>query len=240
MNHQRSYFSLLPYMAIILVILLITGLGINYAATAWSESRPIERNKCFVIDAGHGGVDGGATSCSGILESQFNLEIALRLNDLMHLLGCKTLMIRTDDRSVYTKGETIAAQKVSDLKNRVSTIEKTPNAVLISIHQNHFTDARYNGAQVFYSSNIESKLLAESLQKSFRDILNPGSKRQAKKSENIYLMQHITCPGILVECGFLSNPEEEYKLRTPEYQKQICSVIATNILVFCSSDHTLP
>lgn len=239
--YQRKFHPvLIPITILVLICLFLSGLGIDKAVTAWSQSQPIERNKCYIIDAGHGGVDGGATSCSGVLESQFNLEIALRLNDLMHLLGYETLMIRSDDRSVYTKGESIAAKKVSDLKNRVATIENIPNAVLISIHQNHFTDSKYSGAQVFYAPNDDSKRLADSLQNSFREILNPGSKRQAKKADGIYLMQHISCPGVLVECGFLSNPSEEYKLRTPDYQKKLCSVIATGVTKFYTTTHTLP
>ncbi len=231
---------MIPISAIMLTCFLLLGLAINQAATVWSENRPFERSRCFIIDAGHGGIDGGATSCTGILESQFNLEIALRLNDLMHLLGHHTLMIRTDDRSVYTSGETIAAKKVSDLKHRVEIIQNTPNAVLISIHQNHFPDSKYSGAQVFYAPNEGSRHLATSIQEAFRTTINPGSKRQAKKADNIYLMQHITCTGVLVECGFLSNPGEEYKLRTPEYQKKFCSVLATNIIRFYSSKGDLP
>ena len=141
---------------------------------------------------------------------------------------------------MYKTGETIAAKKVSDLKHRVEIIENTRNAVLISIHQNHFADSRYSGAQVFYAPNEDSKNMAISLQNALRETLNPGSKRQPKKADNIYLMQHISCTGVLVECGFLSNPQEEYKLRTPEYQKQLCAVVATNVTGFCRSNSVLP
>ncbi len=229
MDNCKTKRAIIPFSALVLFVLLLSGLAVDRAATVWAENQSIQRSKCFIIDAGHGGVDGGATSCSGILESRFNLEIALRLNDLMHLLGYDTIMIRSDDRSVYTKGETIAAKKVSDLKHRVEIVENTENAVLISIHQNHFSDSRYSGAQVFYANNEESKQLANRLQAQFRNVLNPGSKRQPKRADNIYLMQHISCPGILIECGFLSNPQEEYRLRTPQYQKQLCCVIAANI-----------
>ena len=135
-------------------------------------------------------------------------------------------MIRETDISVYTKGETIAQKKISDLKERVRIVNNTPNAILISIHQNHFTDDRYSGAQVFYASTEGSQPLAESLQSTFIKTINPTSHRQIKKASGIYLMQHIQCPAALIECGFLSNIDEEYKLRTKEYQQQICSVIA--------------
>lgn len=181
----------------------------------------------IIIDAGHGGVDGGATSCTGKLESAYNLEIALRLRELFHLLGYPTGMIRTTDTSVYTKGDTIAARKMSDLKERVRIVNETDHNILISIHQNHFPDARYSGAQVFYPDIQGSRELAEAMQDAFVRCLNPGSRRKAKKAQGIYLMEHIENPGILVECGFLSNPEEEYKLNSPEYQKKLCCVIAT-------------
>ena len=116
-----------------------------------------------VIDAGHGGIDGGATSCTGSLESHINLEIATRLNDLLHLLGVNTHMIRNSDISVYTSGTSIAEKKASDLKERVRIINQTENAFLISIHQNYFPQNQYHGAQVFYRSTEESKNFATEL-----------------------------------------------------------------------------
>ena len=209
-----------------------------FLAAAWAGSRtvtvmarrePVERENTIVIDAGHGGEDGGAVSCTGVMEKQINLEIALELNDLFHLMGHKTRMIRTDDRSVYTTGDTIARRKVSDLKERVRMVEETEDAILVSIHQNLFPDARYSGAQVFYSQAGDGQGLAEVLQSAFRQTINPGSNRELKKATNVYLMEHISCTGILVECGFLSNPEEEALLRTKEYQQKICIVIASTL-----------
>ena len=104
--------------------------------------------KTFVIDAGHGGEDGGAVSALGTQESGLNLEVSGRLNALMRFLGLRTKMIRTEDISVYTEGTTIAQKKVSDIKNRVRIVESTPNAILVSIHQNHFSEAKYRGATV--------------------------------------------------------------------------------------------
>ena len=185
------------------------------------------KRKCIIIDAGHGGVDGGATSCTGVLESKLNLQIALRLEDLMHLVGWDTVMIRREDISVYTEGESIAAKKVSDLNERVRIVNSTGNAVLISIHQNTFSDPRYSGAQVFYSSSGESQQLAVTLQHALVTHLNPDSNRKAKKGSGIYLLEKIKNTGVLVECGFLSNPEEEAKLRSSTYQLKLCSVIAS-------------
>lgn len=195
--------------------------------TVMAENAPIEREHCIVIDAGHGGLDGGATSVSGILESTYNLEIALRLNDLMQLLGYDTEMIRTTDVSVYTEGESIAAKKASDLRKRVQTANEKENAILLSLHQNHFPDSQYSGAVVLYADTDGSKAMAEELQSTLVKTLNPGSKRSCKRADGIYLMEHIRCPGVLIECGFLSNPAEEAKLRSPEYQKKLCCVIGS-------------
>ena len=222
--------------AAVYILVIGTFLSIAYlsslATSAVAELIPLERQTVIVIDPGHGGVDGGATSCTGVLESNLNLEISVRLNDLFHLLGFKTLMIRTTDRSIHTQGETIAAMKVSDLRQRVKIVNEQENALLISIHQNTFTDSRYSGAQVFYGPEGEGNILAEAVQNAFVQTINRGSNRKSKKADGIYLMQHIDCTGILVECGFLSNPEEESKLRQAEYQKEICCVIGSGVANF--------
>lgn len=224
---KKSVFTMIPVYAIVLLCFTLSGFMGSRLATVLSENAPIENRHCFIIDAGHGGVDGGAVSCTGAHESHINLEISLRLNDLMHLLGMDTKMIRTTDTSVYTSGETIAAQKASDLKERVRIVNETDNAILLSIHQNHYSDSYYSGAQTFYPQTEGSQVLAEALQAQFVKTLNPGSNRQAKRVEGIYLMKHISKPGVLIECGFLSNYAEEQALRTEEYQKKVCCVIAS-------------
>jgi N-acetylmuramoyl-L-alanine amidase len=215
-----------PFYLLLIGAMVVTVLWSDQAITVMSESAPLTDRHCIIIDAGHGGVDGGATSCTGALESQINLEISLRLNDLCHLLGMETKMIRTTDISVYTEGQTISQKKVSDLKHRVQIINETPNATVISIHQNYFSDGKYSGAQVFYPKDETSRRLAEAMQLAFGVT---GSTRIAKPSQGVYLMEHIRCPGVLVECGFLSNPQEEAKLRSPEYQKLLCCVIVSTL-----------
>lgn len=220
------------YISIIALFLSVPLFG-NKAVTVIANNNASVHT--VIIDAGHGGVDGGAVSCTGVYESKINLDISLKLDDLMHLLGIRTVMIRDTDRSVYTKGDTIAAKKVSDIKERVRIAESKPNALLVSIHQNNFTDSRYSGTQVFYNAHTNSKELAGKLQTCFRENINPNNRRQIKKSSGVYLMEHIDCPGILVECGFLSNPTEEELLRDESYQKRICSVIATTISQFLNT-----
>ena len=235
MKSFRKYLSFLPFYILVCAITLLSALGGSKAVSVMAENFPLERQHCIVIDAGHGGIDGGATSCTGVQESKLNLQIALRLNDLMHLLGMDTVMIRTTDESIHTQGETIAAQKVSDLKNRVRIVNSTENAILVSIHQNLFADSKYSGAQVFYGTGQGSEVLARALQDAFIESVNLGSKRKIKKADGVYLMQHIDCTGVLVECGFLSNPEEEAKLRSGEYQKKLCCVIAATVSKFINT-----
>ena len=145
-------------------------------------------------------------------------------------------MIRTTDTAVYTNGTTISEKKISDLKHRVELVNETANALLLSIHQNQFSDGRYSGAQVFDAPTSGSQDFAQLTQSLLISSLNPKSKRACKPAESVYLMQHIQCTGILVECGFLSNSQEEANLRTPEYQKKLCCVIASAADAFLTQE----
>lgn len=231
-NERRS--TVLFYMLVVSMFLFGTLLG-DRAVETLSERMPMERLHRIVIDAGHGGEDGGAISCTGKSESGYNLQIALRLNDLLRLLGYDTVMIRTTDTSVYTSGQTISQKKVSDLKQRVRIVDRTHSALLLSIHQNTFPEEKYSGAQVFYGASDGSEELAKQLQKELVSTLNPGSSRKAKQGKGIYLLDKTHAPGVLIECGFLSNYQEEEKLRSPDYQKKLSCVIATTAARFLAS-----
>lgn len=226
MNKQRKW--ILVCSVTIVAALLVAAL-FDYSVTVFSRNQGIPQRNHIIIDAGHGGVDGGATSCTGRLESAYNLEIALRLNDLFHLLGFETIMTRTSDVSIYTEGNSIAAKKASDLKERVRIANQAEHGLLLSIHQNQFPDQRYHDAVVLYGNTDGSRQLAERLQSLFVQTLNPGSNRRCKQAKGIFLMERIRCPGVLIECGFLSNPQEEAKLRSPDYQKKLCCVIASAV-----------
>ena len=181
-----------------------------------------EKAPTIIIDAGHGGMDGGAVGKSGVEEKQLNLEIAKRMRALFGFLGYETLMTRTDDGYAYEDGRTIREKKISDTKARVQFINDTKNAYLISIHLNHFSQSKYFGAQTFYTKDNMAKTVAEHMQEAFRLGLNKDNKRVSKEiGKNIYIMNNINCPGVLVECGFLSNPREEELLQTEDYQKRI-------------------
>lgn len=218
-----------------MALVLLCAYWGSRVVTVISEELPFERKHCIVIDPGHGGEDGGATSCTGRMESEYNLAISRRLDDLLHLLGYRTRMTRTSDVSIYTTGSTIAQKKVSDLKERVRIVNETENALLLSIHQNQFSDSRYSGAQVFYAKTTGSKELGQKLQTELVSALNPGSNRKSKPVSGVYLLENISCTGVLIECGFLSNPQEEARLRDEDYQKALCCVIAASLHQYLSN-----
>lgn len=212
--------------------LTVTGVTCRMAQrkTAKEAFAPIRLpERQLILDAGHGGEDGGAVSITGVPESNINLAVVLRLDQLLGFYGLSPILIRDKDVSVYDFGcETLRQKKVSDLKNRVSMIEETENAVVISIHQNTFSNSAYHGAQVFFRPGEESEALAKLTQKALQEGVDPDNKRTPTKiPDSVYLMKHITCPAILVECGFLSNPAEEEKLRDGDYQTQLALCVAS-------------
>lgn len=218
----------------LIVILGFSSLGIVISRltdtiAAFSEARSGSQTT-VVIDAGHGGEDGGAVSRTGVAESTLNLQIAIKLECLMGLLGYRTQMLRTDDTSLAdaTAGS-YSEKKISDLKKRVEIINGIPEALLVSIHQNHFDQTQYRGAQVFYHNCPQSNALAQLTQENLRTALDLTNARQCKPADGIYLMEHIQCPGILVECGFLSNPDEERLLRDFGYQNKIAIAVAASV-----------
>lgn len=181
-----------------------------------------------ILDAGHGGEDGGAVSITGVPESQLNLEIVRKLRDILALYGTDPILLREEDVSLHDESaSTLREKKRSDLQNRVAAVEAVEGATLISIHQNTYPSSRYHGAQVFYAPTDGSQALAEGFQAALRDRLQPDNERAAKKiPDSVYLMNHITCPAVLVECGFLTNPQEEAMLLDQGYQRQLAAVLA--------------
>lgn len=207
--------------------------AVQSAAATDSDCRPT-----VVIDAGHGGEDGGAVSADGTKESILNLQISLRINDLFNFLGVQTVMTRSEDVSIHdASADTVSAKKVSDLKNRASIVGNTPGAVFLSIHQNMFSDGKYTGAQVFYAPTENSEKLAKQLQTGLRESIDPANHREAKKSDAVWLMEHIGCTGVLIECGFLSNSEETQKLKTDDYQRKLACVIVSQFTQYLPEEH---
>lgn len=192
-----------------------------------------EKKGTVVLDAGHGGEDGGAVGINGIMEKDINLSIALELEKYLKQNNFDVIMIRNGDYSVGDQSlSTIAERKRSDTKSRLHTVEESGECIFISIHQNHFTESKYDGAQVFYSGNRpESAKLAEAIRQNIVTDLQPENHRENKEAEkSIYLLYHCQVPAVLVECGFLSNPAEADKLNTESYQKNMAAAIYNGLI----------
>ena len=206
------------------------GVLMNLRSAAVSAQVPPQH--IVVIDPGHGGEDGGAVALSGKTESQINLEIALRTDDFCGLLGIRTKLLRAEDVSLAdADAESLREKKRSDLKNRAELVNSLSGVRLLSIHQNYYEGASPHGAQVFYHGDEDSQAWAEALQGSLHAYVDPDNTRTAVPvPEFVYLMRHVDCPAVLVECGFLSNPEENKRLESPDYQKKLAAVLAASCL----------
>ncbi len=217
------------------VLLIFSGSGTASTMAVGNVSEESEV-VTVIIDAGHGGEDGGTQSSDGTLEKDINLKISMKLESLLRLMGYNTVMIRSEDKLIYSGNpDTVRGRKVSDLNNRLEIANSFPDAIFISIHQNYFTQSKYSGAQVFYSPNNEnSKRLAESIQESIVSLIQPDNKRKIKKSgSDIFLLDRIGIPAVMVECGFLSNPSEALLLKDDQYQKKTALAIADGINKYC-------
>lgn len=225
-------------MSIILVFMLcIVAVGVTLAGL--NEAEPTMLSDLLppkvIIDAGHGGMDGGAVGIDGIIEKDINLKIALKLKDLLTLGGFDVVMTREKDIALFDDGiEGIKNQKTSDMYNRMKSIENNPDAIFLSIHQNKFPQSKYSGAQMFYSTNSPySEQIAQVLQKQWRVMLQPENKREIKPATNeLFLLYNSKIPAVMVECGFLSNLDEAYRLTDDEYQNKMAYIIYTSLLEF--------
>lgn len=215
------------------VVLAVTALVITVGMLAGISSRTrstaaIPQDQfVIIIDAGHGGIDGGAVGVNGTVEKRINLEIALQLRDVLCSAGYNVIMTRDTDISIHdSSADTVREMKVSDLHNRLKMTELYRNSLLVSIHQNTLTSPSVTGAQVFYSpNNPASEQLARSIQDQFDRYIQPGAPRETKKAgKNLFLFYNAKNTAVLAECGFLSNAEEERLLCSPEHQRK---------LVFC-------
>lgn len=188
------------------------------------------RSPHIVIDAGHGGEDGGAVAPDGTQEKHLNLTVARTLADLLRVMGFTVTETRTADTMLHTDGNSLRERKVSDMKYRLSVFE-TAN-LAISIHQNKFPQSQYDGTQVFYSkADPKSAATAEQIRQSVVTLLQPTNTRPLKAADDtIYLLSHTTRPAVLVECGFLSNPQELKRLQDPVYQHKLALAVFNGII----------
>ena len=191
----------------------------------------MSRIPIVILDAGHGGEDPGAIGYDGVYEKDLNLLICKLIREELTAQGYAVVMTREDDRLLYTEAENIKGiRKISDLKNRVKIFNSYEPAIAISIHMNTFFASQYHGTQIYYSNVDGADRLAAAIRDSVRVELQPDNRRPLKHSEGIYLLENSKIPTVLVECGFLSNPEECKKLSEKEYQKRLSFSIVCGII----------
>ena len=223
-----SFFVLVLIISAMIFVFLNVEFGKHVQVAAETDTKPT-----FIIDAGHGGIDGGAIGADGTPEKDINLQISLYLNEILKSYGFNTVMIREDDRSVHSdSAKTVREIKVSDIHNRMSVMENTDNCIFISIHQNSYNSSKYWGTQVFYSPNtLESKLLADEIQQSVVSLLQSNNERQIKEcGKSVYLLYYAKKPAVLVECGFITNYSDLELLKNEEYQRKMAFSVANGIL----------
>ncbi|MDE6729313.1 MAG: N-acetylmuramoyl-L-alanine amidase [Oscillospiraceae bacterium] len=205
--------------------------------SARQVSSAASNGQVIILDAGHGGMDGGCTSAAGDVEKNINLAILLDLRDMLQASGYTVLTTRDTDRSIHDDGiEGIANQKSSDMDNRLELFNSVQDAICISIHQNQFTDPQYNGAQMFYSdANSKNAALAQTLQNQFVSYLQPDNQREIKLcGKELFLCYYSKNPTVMAECGFLSNPEEAALLITEDYQQKVAFTIYSALIQYCA------
>ena len=228
---KKLYLITIP--VVICALILYSTCRSTNERSASAEINTAEMLPTIIIDAGHGGFDGGTSSDDGIIEKDINLKISLYLCEYLNFFGFNTVLTREKDESLESDGlSTIREKKSSDIHNRMDLMEKTDNALFVSIHQNHYSVEKYYGLQVFYSPNFsdESSQLAQSIQETVTELLQQDNEREIKKcGTSVYLMYNAVKPAVLVECGFLSNHNESQLLKTEEYQKKIAFCIALGI-----------
>lgn len=218
-----------------LALSMVFALDLYYVNTVASAASDLP---VIIIDAGHGGEDGGTQSVSGILEKDINLSISLKVDALFQLLGFETILVREGDYLIYDfSSTTISEKKVSDIHNRMAIMTNNPNSIFLSIHQNYFEQSQYSGAQVFYSGNTEeSEIIAGFLQDSIVTSLQVDNTREIKQSTtDIYLLYYAQSPAVMVECGFLSNEEEAQLLSDEQYQQQMATAIVSGIINYLNN-----
>ncbi len=192
------------------------------------------KNYTVILDAGHGSPDGGAVGVNGTQEKDINLAIVLKTKEILEAKDVNVILTRMGDHSLYNSDDnTIREKKRSDMNTRKAIIEKSNADLFVSIHMNSFSDKKANGLNVFYSKNHpEAEPLASELQQRISEITGAETHSVKTANESLFLMKNPPISAILIECGFISNPEEEEKLSSPEYQTKISWAIAEAITEF--------
>ena len=236
MKIKKFIFPCVCFALLSAFVFLMISAALNIKVSVSSEN--VKSMPTIVIDAGHGGEDGGAVSESGVLEKDINLSIANDTSALFYLLGFDVTQTRKTDIALDNGEDTIRKRKVSDMKKRLEIFNSSEENTIISIHQNKFSESKYHGTQIFYSpNNPKSKQLADSIKYSVKGLLQPDNERECKKADSgIYLLKNTNNPAVIVECGFISNGEECKNLLDSQYQKQMAFSITAGFLSYYNTD----
>lgn len=201
---------------------------------AEAEKEPSQNGKRHqvILDAGHGGEDGGALSSDGVAEKTLNLSVTKRLGTMLEAAGVEVIYTRTDDNGLYD-GAIKGHRKMTDLKNRLAVAKAFPDAIFLSLHMNTFQMEKYHGAQLFYTNNEQSKALATLMQERIKEYLQPDNTRMPKAADtSIFLLAQNEGCAVLAECGFLSNKQEAKRLSDGVYQEKLAAVLCASLLEF--------
>lgn len=228
---NRRYFSLIFLGLVCFACVLCSDTVIKRVKSTLSGRGILDEKYTIVIDAGHGGFDPGKIGINNSLEKNINLSIAIMVKELLELNDIKVVMTREDDNGLYSSSD--RNKKNADLKKRVEIIDEINPSLVVSIHQNSYSDSKIKGAQVFYhKKSNEGKTLAETLQTQLVDSLDKTNHRIAKSNESYYMLKKTECPLVIVECGFLSNPTEAELLISEEYQQKVAWAIHLGIIQY--------
>ena len=229
-NKKRIVFILI-WTILPIGIFMIQTANDNLNKTVATMSVPVT-NRTIIVDAGHGGEDGGAVSSNGVSEAQINLSIALKLQNLLEQSGATVVLTRSDENAIYDiDKKTLRQKKNSDLKNRVKIGNSSSADIFVSIHLNKIDQSQYYGWQTFYKNgNEQGKKLATYIQNNLNEAIQKENKRTPLKISDVYIIKNVEIPTTIVECGFLSNPEEEKQLQTDEYQNRLAWGIYNGIM----------
>lgn len=224
--------KIFPYICLcvsLVIIYIFSSLSHN-KLPAQSNSYLLSSSPTIIIDAGHGGKDPGKVGTEGTLEKDINLKIALYLKEILENQDMKVIMTRTEDKDLSTTSTNF---KISDMKERIALIKESNADLVISIHQNSYTDSKVYGAQCFYrTDSAKGEQLASIIQKQIVTSTNQTKIREIKSNNDYYLLKHSPIPTVIVECGFLSNPEEEKLLLTDTYQRKMAWAIHLGVLQY--------
>lgn len=223
---NKQYFEILMAIIMLLLITFLAKEGGRLVSVSQTN-----KEKVVVIDAGHGGKDPGKVAVNDALEKDINLSIALKLKAALEKEGIKVVMTRDSDEGLYTESD--SNKKRADMKNRCELINENNVVLTVSIHQNSYRTEGVKGAQVFYySKSAEGKKLANLIQNQLIQDIDPSNGRKAKANDNYYILLHVDCPAVIVECGFLSNWDEAALLIDDDYQLKMADSISKSILKY--------